>query len=372
MDKQTLNEYRPDYAVSPGEVLELELETRGMKQQELAKRTGLTPKHIGALVNAKSAITPETATKLERAIGMPAQYWMNLESHYQEVLARVAEEERLTRDLDWLKRIPILSMAKLGWITKRKEPKAQLVEVLQFFGIASVDQWDDMWPNLDVAYRQHNTHEVRAEAVSAWLRRGEIEASTLLCELFDKVKFRQALDEIRRLTTSSPDVFVPRIRELCAQAGVAVVFVPSLPKTGVSGATRWLNNKAVIQLSLRYKTDDHLWFTFFHEAGHILLHGKKELFLEGTNGLDPAKENEANEFAQNELIPRRRLTVFAQKKPISKAAIKQFSKEHEIAPGIVVGQLQHMGHLPISFCNDLKQIFNLADVQTLGSHKKET
>ena len=95
MDKQTLNEYRPDYAVSPGEVLELELEARGMKQQELAKRTGLTPKHIGALVNAKSAITPETAIKLERAIGMPAQYWMNLESHYQEVLARVAEENRL-------------------------------------------------------------------------------------------------------------------------------------------------------------------------------------------------------------------------------------------------------------------------------------
>lgn len=367
MDKQTLNEYRPDYAVSPGDVLELELETRGMKQQELAKRTGLTPKHIGALVNAKSAITPETAIKLERAIGMPAQYWMNLESQYQEVLARVAEEKRLTRDLDWLKRIPVLLMTKFGWIDKHKEPKAQLIEVLRFFGIASVDQWDDMWPNLGVAYRQHNAHEIHPEAVSAWLRRGEIEASTILCESYDKVKFRQALDEIRRLTTSSPDVFVPRMRELCAQAGVAVVFVPSLPKTGVSGATRWLNtNKALIQLSLRYKTDDHLWFTFFHEAGHILLHGKKELFLEGTNGLDAAKENEANEFAQNELIPRRMLTVFAQKKPISKVAIKQFSKEHEIAPGIVVGQLQHMGRLPSSFCNDLKQVFNLADVQALG------
>ena len=371
MGKQHLNEYLPDYAVSPGEVLDLELETRGMKQQELAKRTGLTPKHIGSLVNAKSAITPETAIKLERAIGKPAQYWLNLESHYQETLARIAEEKRLSRDLNWLKRIPVLSMVKLGWITKHREPKAQLVEVLQFFGIASVDQWNDMWPNLDVAYRQHNAHEVRPESVSAWLRRGEIEASTILCGSFDKDKFRQALDEIRLLTTSSPDVFVPRMRELCAQAGVAVVFVPSLPRTGVSGATRWLNNKALIQLSLRYKTDDHLWFTFFHEAGHILLHGKKELFLEGANGLDPAKENEANEFAQNELIPRRLLTVFAQKKPISKAAIKQFSKERGISPGIVVGQLQHMGHLPISFCNDLKQVFNLAKVQTLGAPKNE-
>lgn len=368
MYKQTLNEYKADYAVSPGEVLEFELETRGMKQQELAKRTGLTPKHIGALINAKSAITPETAIKLERAIGMPAQYWLNLESQYQEVLARLAEEKKLTRDLAWLKRIPISVMAKLGWIEKHKEPKAQLIEVLRFFGIASVSQWDDIWPNLGVAYRQHNTQEIQPEAVSAWLRQGEIEASKILCESYDKAKFRQALDEIRRLTTSPPDVFVPSMRELCAKAGVAVVFVPSLPKLGVSGATRWLNtNKALIQLSLRYKTDDHLWFTFFHEAGHILLHGKKELFLEGTNGLDKAKENEANEFAQNELIPKRLLTTFAQKKTISKTAIRQFSKEHEIAPGIVVGQLQHMGHLSNSSYNDLKKIFNLADVRALES-----
>ena len=74
MDNLLVNEYRPDYAVSPGEVLEFELDMRGMKQQELAKRTGLTPKHIGAIVNAKSSITAETAIKLERAIGMPAQH----------------------------------------------------------------------------------------------------------------------------------------------------------------------------------------------------------------------------------------------------------------------------------------------------------
>lgn len=358
MDKQLVNEYQPDYAVSPGEVLEFELDMRGMKQQELAKRTGLTPKHIGALVNAKSAITPETAIKLERAIGMPAQYWMNLETQYQEVLARAAEEEKLMRDLDWLKRIPVLDMAKKGWIEKCKDPKTQLVKVLRFFGIASVDQWDDMWPNLAVAYRQHEHHEISPQAVSAWLRRGEIEASQIACAPYDKVKFRQALEEIRNLTNAHPDVFVPKIQELCASAGVAVVFVPSLPKTAVSGATRWLTStKALIQLSLRYKTDDHLWFTFFHEAGHILLHGRKELFLEGANGLDSDKENEANEFAENELIPRKLLNDFARDKPLTRDNIKKFSKELRIAPGIIVGQLQHKQLLPRSHCNELKQRF---------------
>ncbi len=358
MDNQLLNDFQPDYAVSPGEVLEFELDMRGMKQQELAKRTGLTPKHIGAIVNSKSSITPETAIKLERAIGMPAQYWMNLETQYQEVLARTAEEKKLTRDLDWLKRIPVAAMAKMGWVDKCKDPKAQLVKVLQFFGIASVEQWDDMWPNLAVAYRQHEHHEVFPEAVSAWLRRGEIEASRIICDPFDKVKFRQALDEIRKFTSASSEAFVPKMQALCAAAGVAVVFVPSLPKTAVSGATRWLTStKALIQLSLRYKTDDHLWFTFFHEAGHILLHGKKELFLEGMNGLDPDKENEANEFSENELIPKKLLQTFAQSNRLSKTNIKIFAQDLGIAPGIVVGQLQHKQLLPRAHCNELKQRF---------------
>lgn len=367
MDKHALNEYQPDYAVSPGEVLAAELELREMTQQELAKRTGLTPKHIVAIAKAKSAITPETAIKLERALGMPVQYWLNLESQYQEVLARINEEKRLDRDLGWLQRIPIAQMAKLNWLEKHKDAKTQLIEVLRFFGIASVDQWDDMWPNLNVAYRQHNKHEVFPEALSAWLRRGEIEAAKISCDSYDRNTFRKALDEIRGLTAQPPEHFVPRMRDLCAKAGVAIVFVPSLPKTGVSGATRWLSpTKALIQLSLRYKTDDHLWFTFFHEAGHILLHGKKEFFLEGANGLDESKESEANDFAENELISKKALLTFAAKKPIRKALIVEFAAEIGISPGIVVGQLQHKGVLPRSFCNELKQTFIWPTEATLG------
>jgi HTH-type transcriptional regulator/antitoxin HigA len=358
MDKQVTNEYQPDYAVTPGEVLSAELELRGMTQQELAKRTGLTPKHIISVLKAKSSITPETAIKLERALGMPADYWLNLESHYQEVLARLNEEAQLDSDLDWLKHIPVAQMTKFGWISKFSDTKAQLVEVLRFFGIASVSQWDDMWESLPVAYRQHNHHEVFAEAVSAWLRRGEIEAAQITCAPYDKATFRAALDQVRKLTGEAPEIFLPKMQALCASAGVAVVFVPCLPKTGVSGATRWLNsNKAIIQLSLRYKTDDHLWFTFFHEAGHILLHGKKELFLEGSNGLDEIKEEEANKFAQEELIPRTDFAHLTQQWPLSKAVISSFSKRIGIAPGIVVGQLQHKKLLPINHCNELKQKF---------------
>jgi len=357
------NDFQPDYAVSPGEVLSVELKVRGMTQKELARRTGITPKHIISILKAKSAITPGMAIKLERALGMPVEYWLNLESHYQEILARAAEERQLERDLDWLKRIPISAMVKLNWIEKIKDKKSQLVEVLRFFGIANIEQWDEMWPNLNVAYRQNQTHEVFPEAVSAWLRQGELEASGITCEPYNKVKFREVLNEIRGLTTESPMDFVPAMQELCSMAGVAVVFVPvpALPKTGVSGATRWLNkDKAIIQLSLRYKTDDHLWFTFFHEAGHILLHGKKELFLEGANGLDLDKEHEANNFSEQELIPAQKFSTFIADRNYNKASITSFAKSIGIAPGIVVGQLQHKKLLDVTYCNGLKQRFKWA------------
>ena len=352
------NEFHPDYAVSPGEVLSVELTLRGMTQQELAKRTGITPKHVISILKAKSSVTPETAIKLERALGMAAKYWLNLESNYQEILARQSEEEQLEKDLDWLKRIPVNEMAKLNWIEKHKDKKNQLVEVLRFFGIANIGQWAQVWPNLNVAYRQNQRYEVFPEAVSAWLRQGELEVSDIACEPYHKPTFRQALYEIRKLTTQDPAHFVPAMQALCSKAGVAVVFVPALPKTGVSGATRWINkDKAIIQLSLRYKTDDHLWFTFFHEAAHILLHGKKELFLEGSNGLNEEKENEANLFAEHELIPSGKFSNFIADGEFDKVSITEFAKSIGIAPGIVVGQLQHKKLLKVTFCNDLKQRF---------------
>ena len=358
MDNTTKNEYLPDHAVAPGEVLAYELELRGMTRTELARRTGLSEKHIISMLKGKGTtiITPATAIKLERALGMPVDYWLNLEANYQETRARLAEQEKLEKDLGWLDRIPAREMAKLGWIQKHKDKSAQLDELLRFFGIATVTQWKEVWPRLAVAYRQHNKHEIFPEAVSAWLRQGEIEAGRIDCRKYDRKNFRVALDEVRGLTTvTEPAEFIFELQNRCARAGVAVVFVPGLPKTALSGATRWLNpEKALIQLSLRYKTDDHLWFTFFHEAGHILLHGKKELFLEGANGMDEEREAEANAFAGDHLIPPRAWKRFTKHADFSLQAIQDFAEHVGIAPGIVVGRLQHEGQLPHTHGNRLK------------------
>jgi addiction module HigA family antidote len=357
MDEKITYPYQPDYAVSPGEVLADYLETLEMSQAELADRTGLAKKTINEIIKGKAAISPETAMKFERTLGRPAHFWNNIEQQYREDLVRLAEKPRLQAHLAWLRTIPLQSMIKLKWIKGFKDKTRQLEEVLQYFGIASPEQWEAVWREHQVAYRQTQRFEKCAEAVSAWLRRGEIQARSISCAPFDKQRFRAILDDARVLTTELPEVFQPRLVQLCSSAGVAVVFVPELPRTGVYGATRWLGDRAVIQLSLRYKSNDHLWFTFFHEAGHILLHGRKDIFIEG-KGMDGVKETEADDFACDRLIPLAAYTDFVATRHLTLAEITAFASEVGIAPGIVVGRLQHDELLPRNQGNKLKVFYS--------------
>jgi HTH-type transcriptional regulator / antitoxin HigA len=247
-------------------------------------------------------------------------------------------------------------MVSLGWIRKTASREESLEEVLSFFGIGSSDQWEPVWKNYQPAFRQNQKFTKIPEAVSAWLRRGEIESHEIQCAEFNRRAFQNNLSELRKLTlTTNPDEFVPILKNTCATCGAAVVLVPELKNTVVFGATRWLSpNKALIQLSLRYKTNDQLWFTFFHEAGHLLLHGKKQVFVDSQEQANIKEEREADQFAANLLVPQKDYREFLRQKPYSFSKIRQFSKRIGIAPGIVVGRLQHDRHIPFNAGQGLK------------------
>jgi addiction module HigA family antidote len=379
MDVKRTAEFAPDYAIQPGETVLEVLESLGLSQAELAERTGRPKKTINEIVNGKAAITPETALQLERVLGVPAAFWNSLEQNYRAGLARQAERERLEQQTGWLKEIPVKDLVKEKWVELKSRPADQVEAALSFFGVASVDAWRNVWGGLrsEVAFRQSAAFESAFGAVASWLRIGEIEARSMECALYDTARFRTVLVEARALTRESPEVFCSALVERCASAGVVVCFVKELPRSRVCGATRWLNpTKALIQLSLRYRTNDHLWFTFFHEAGHILLHGKRAVFIEEAGGgqrpqaavreesdsnQPAAEEEEANRFAGEFLIPPARFARFIQDRDFSAAAIRQFADEIGIAPGIVVGQLQHAGTLPYQTpLNHLKQRYSWA------------
>ena len=353
------NQYTPDVVSAPGATLLDLLSERGMSQAELAARTGRPLKTINEIVKAKTAITSETAIQLERVLGVPAAFWNNREAQYRESLARVKERASLERSLPRLKDVPTRAMEKLGWIMPERDRVKKLEQVFSFFGVATVEALESR--ALDARFRRTAVFKTNPIAVGAWLRKGHLDADRIHCEPFDAAAFRGVLVEARRFCAEMPGDFAPRLVTLCASAGVAVVFVPELPGTHLSGAARWLSPaKALIQLSARHKSDDHFWFTFFHEAAHILLHGRKRVFIDADEAESTDEEREANVFASDALIPPREWQRFVAASRYTKASIVRFATEVGVAPGVVVGRLQHEQRLSFRFCNDLKRRISFA------------
>lgn len=354
MNSTQRNQYEPDLVTPPGEFLLEKLDELGMTQADLADRIGRTRKTVNEIIKGKAPILSETALQLERVLAIPARFWTNAEGQYREFLAREEERVRLSEHLDWLKKIPVRKMVQAGWLPRRTDPVAALQDVLNFFGVASTEALSQTGEEKCLAFRQSTVHNVDQYALLAWIRKGEIEAQRRQCAPFDEKRFRAALTEIRTLTQEEASICAPRIADLCRRSGVALVFVPEIPGARAWGVTHWLNpDKAVLQLSPRGKTDDHLWFTFFHEAAHILLHPKREIFVE-LNGTTDSREEEANHFACDLLIPPEDWRVVTGKQPKSAAAVQVLAKQLGIAPGILVGRLQREKLLPWTHLNGLK------------------
>jgi HTH-type transcriptional regulator / antitoxin HigA len=358
--------FAPDYAFPPGETLSETIEALGLTQKELAARMGRPLKTINEIIKGTAQIMPDTALQLEKVTGVPANFWNTSEANYRERIARLADEQRQKEAVGWVDQFSYTHMVKLKLVPEMKDKVERVGVLLHFLGVASPKQWQETYAALRGAARESGKFATELGDFSAWLRAGELLAQKRLCAPYSKPLFMQHLTSIRALTAQSPAKVWPEVVRLCAAAGAAVVLVPELPQTHVSGFTRWLTpEKALIQLSLRYKTDDSLWFTFFHEAAHILLHGKKDIFVE-YRGVDSPKEREANEWAGKFLIPptawRDFLANFpAQPTPAISGSIQRFARGLGIAPSIIVGRLQHQEkRLSAGLCNGLKHKVEIA------------
>lgn len=331
--------YEPDYAIAPGETLKETIESLNMTQKELAIRTGLTEQTIIRIFKGEQPITYETANKLELVTGVPARFWNNLESNYREQLAKIEEKAKLEKEIKWLDTIEYKELIKRKIIEKSEDKYLILKQVFTFFGVSSVDAWKNIWKKPEVAAKRSHAFETNQGAASIWIRIGEIEANKINCEPFNREKFKDALIKIRRLTTENIETSIPKMQKLCSASGVALVLVPEMKKVPWSGASKWLNSeKALIILNLRGKSEDKFWFSFFHEAGHILNDNKTRLYI--ADNSDNPVEEKANKFAADFLIPEKfnkDIKTYTQK-----VQVQCLANELGVSPGIVVGRFHHL------------------------------
>jgi HTH-type transcriptional regulator / antitoxin HigA len=361
--------FEPDWLSAPGGTILDVLEERGLSSRELAELLDYSIERAERLIAGKDAITRDVARLLSARIGGSERFWISRESNYRQDIGRLQRNGHPEAARAWLDELPIKDMRRLGVVPASGNSEETLKAALQFFAVADVDEWRRKYSKIlsAVNFRTSPTYKSEPGSVLTWLRYGEVRSSEIKTRPWNATSFERALIEIRRLTRAKePSVFVPILRQLCAEHGVCLVFARPPAGCHASGATRFLTKqKAMILLSFRYLSDDHFWFTFFHEAGHLLLHGDKSFFIEDGSEVSLKEEHEANLFAQSVLIPPEVRAEFLSLAP-TRGAVMKFAVKIGIARGIVVGQLQHQGKLKRDQLNYLKRRYTADDLKSLN------
>lgn len=342
----TINQYYPETVTHPFEILNEILEEKQMGSKELSVKTGKPEKTISAVLNGDSSITTEMAILFEQVLEIPAQFWIEAQKNYDVYKARVDFQKNIENSIGWALAFPYAKMASFGWVLKTKRPIEKVINLFEFFGVASQKGFEDYYFNqkTQVAFRISLKNQENALAIASWLRHGELQAQDTIVNEFALSKLKKALPKLKKLMVQQPNNFFNELKHICADAGVKVVYTPCLPKAPIHGSTRWIGNSPLIQLSGRYKRNDIFWFTFFHEIGHILLHGKKYISIENIEieGEIKEYEQEADEFAASWLLSKNEESEILENKELFENDIIKYAEKFGTHPACIIGRLQHL------------------------------
>ena len=343
-------EYQELIAFHPGYYVKDSIDELGITQDELAKRLQTTPKYVSDLVNGRINLTDEMVLKLSIVFGTSTKLWLNLNKSYIEKKLEIERREKLAQECELVKKMDYKFWVTLGAVKATRSVTEKVQELQKYFKVSSLavlGQRDFL-----VQYRTSVTEvkDINVINANAWVQTAINEGIQMNVELFNKKKLTESIPEIRNMTVQKPEVFYPRLKELLASCGVALILLPNLKNCGVNGAVKWLGkDKVVLALNDRRKYADTFWFALFHELGHVLQQRIKVLLVSEKNkaGLETDEliqrlENDADAFSQNVLIPEAEYDDFVRtnQEGFTEETIRAFAKEINILPGIVVGRLQ--------------------------------
>ncbi|NQX44435.1 HigA family addiction module antidote protein [Paenibacillus tritici] len=333
------NKFQPSIAIPPGVTIQEIIDDRGMTQKELAERLQVTPKHINKLIKGTASLTYDMALRLESVLGIPSSFWNNLETKYQDTLARMQALPQLTEETQLLKKIPYDEMSNKGWIPMASSSIEKIKNLRSYFRVVSLD----CLPTVEAtAFRKSEAFNANEYALAAWINQCEFEAQENSdINSYNAEKLADLLPKIRRLTTRPLKSSWKDLVILCAEAGVSCVMVEALLKTHVNGATKWLSNdRVMVALTTRGKYEDIFWFTFFHEIGHVFQNKKNIVFIDIENDEVDQLEKDADKFAMDFLIPQDKYSSFLKQADfLDIKKIREFSIELGVNIGIVIGRL---------------------------------
>ena len=344
-----------EFIIHPGETLKEMLENNNMLQEELAERTGFSPKHISEVVNRKKGISPKLAKSLEYVFGIPASFWINLQGIYDKEIIEFEEKNNISQnEFEIVKKIkPILEYAvKLKVIENFNNDIESVLLTRSICGVQDLTYIEKLLSN-QVAYRTVTKQSVDKYTLYVWQRVCELIAMKQEVETeYKKEKLIANLDNIRLLMfEKDPNEMIKKLKEIFSKCGIIFQLVKHFSGAPVQGFIEKKEEKIILCMTLRQSNADIFWFTLFHEIGHILNgdieYNKIDYYTENSEN-----ENDADIFAKNYLIKEKDYELFVKGKDFSEYRIKEFAKSQNIESFILIGRLQKDKIIKYNeFCN---------------------
>jgi len=358
------HEFTPDWFSKPGDSLRELMIRRGVAPHVVAGHLdgGITA--LRGLLDGTAVIDSEHASALSKLLGGTVSFWLKRQSNYEVALERAVDRAIDSEADAWLQ-LTVPGARPKGRLSKEKR-RAEIRRRLVFFNVSTIRAWEERYGRIcsNTLFRTSQAFESDDRAVLMWLRCGELGADLVSTRPWNAGNLQDRLQEIRKLSkVKRPELFLPKLKELCAEAGVAVLVKKAPKGCRASGASRMVApDKAMILLSFRGLSDDKFWFTVFHEIGHLVLHGAKTFVDADMEELDDS-EREANEFASRCIIPKNRESEF-RRLDANEASVIRFSVSVGVSPGLIVGQMQHCDMIRRDQMNGLKRYWKWNVLET--------
>lgn len=336
--------------IHPGETLKELLEDRNMTQQELALRTDASPKHISTVLSGEKSISISFAKKLEYALNIEAEFWINLQNAYDKEILEFDELNSISKEeISILKQLKTVFeyLINNALIPAYSITEQKILELRKFLNVSNLT----VIPTLvsTGAFRAQTRVSVDEYTLFGWQKICEVLCSRINVHETDfseqKKKILALVPSIKEMMFEPQDIFVPKLVSMFSENGIAFCIAPSFKGAPVQGYIKhFSDSKTILAMTFRQKKADIFWFTLFHEIGHLLNGDGKTKFID-FESVESTQEKKADEFAENKLINKVAYQSFVKKSDFSISSIKQFAKSQNILPCIVIGRLQKEKHL---------------------------
>ncbi len=316
-------EYNDKIAFHPGYYIKEIVDESGLTQEDFAKRLDTTPKNLSIIIHGDQSLSRDMAMKLSRMLGTSVEYWLNIQKKYDAMIVEFESDKELDVEREIFKYIDYTYFRQnFGLPDLPRRVNEQIKALREFLNIATLSILKDR--DLAVSFRSYSSEPSLSNIINANTMVQIAINKTINTETvkFNKKKFEEMVKYALSLTTSH-DEFFTIIRRKFLEAGVVFVVLPNLKNSGINGATKKVGDKMMLMVNDRRAYSDTFWFTLFHEIGHI---------INGDYGLTFSNENEGKEdnadlYAQNTLIPIDEYNHFVQEKNYSEESIREFAKK---------------------------------------------